>query len=524
LDSSSNNRFRNNNIIDNRYHFRVIGNELSHYIHDIDTSNLVDGKPIYYWVSRNNEIISMDAGYVVLVNCVNITVQSLALSGSNYDGIFFAYTKNSTIRTNNIANNRNGIRLSNSEHNILLDNNLNNNENGISLSGSSNNNIFRNTINGNSIEDDRLQAGILVSSSSENHISENQIEENSDYGIYFGGSCQYNDIIRNNITKNWDAGIKFDAGGTVDDFYSSNYSIITGNNIKENGNGILISSSYGNKIFGNSIIDNTDHGIDLYGSRSQKSQIIGNNITNNYYGFDFSGDVKNNSIIGNNIQNNEVGIQIYKSNSNEFYYNNFINNINQVFTGESTNIWDNGSEGNYWTNYTGIDNDNNRIGDTPQIIDANNIDRYPLLIPFMTDFYVFDVGIWEWTPFFVYIESNSTVSEFSFDPEGTRIRFNVMGENETTGFCNVTIPKGLLNTEGSWVVLVDGVIVTPITVNEDAINKYLYFTYYHSSKTIVIIGTDAIPEFPSWIILPLLMILTLIGIIFKNKVFCLIQN
>jgi len=92
----------------------------------------------------------------------------------------------------------------------------------------------------------------------------------------------------------------------------------------------------------------------------------------------------------------------------------------------------------------------------------------------------------------------------------------VDGEDGTTGFCRVTIPKDLLTAEDSWTVLVDGASVTP-TVSEDASNTYIYFTYNHGTKTVEIIGTDAIPEFPSWTILPLLITLTFAAIFYKKR-------
>jgi len=54
------------------------------------------------------------------------------------------------------------------------------------------------------------------------------------------------------------------------------------------------------------------------------------------------------------------------------------------------------------------------------------------------------------------------------------------------------------------------------TISEDASNTYLYFTYNHSTKTIEIIGTTAIPEFLSWTILPLLLVATVLIILCKK--------
>jgi hypothetical protein len=50
------------------------------------------------------------------------------------------------------------------------------------------------------------------------------------------------------------------------------------------------------------------------------------------------------------------------------------------------NLWDNGVEGNYWSDYHGHDFDKNGIGDTPYIIDeiaeSHPQDRYPLVTPY----------------------------------------------------------------------------------------------------------------------------------------------
>ena len=43
------------------------------------------------------------------------------------------------------------------------------------------------------------------------------------------------------------------------------------------------------------------------------------------------------------------------------------------------------TQGNYWNDYVGVDNNLDGVGDTPYLINANNIDRYPLMYPFDID-------------------------------------------------------------------------------------------------------------------------------------------
>jgi len=121
----------------------------------------------------------------------------------------------------------------------------------------------------------------------------------------------------------------------------------------------------------------------------------------------------------------------------------------------------------------------------------------------------FDAGTWEDTQYDVFVVSNFTVSNFSFSHEDAWIRFDVEGEDGTTGFCNVTIPKNLLDTENTWTVLVNEISVTP-TVNEKENYTTLHVTYSHSTKTVKIIGTTAIPEFPSWT--PALLVLIVLAV------------
>ena len=126
---------------------------------------------------------------------------------------------------------------------------------------------------------------------------------------------------------------------------------------------------------------------------STNNYLIGNNIIENVDGIRIDNSTGNN-IIGNNITANRHGT--HPSQGNAFYHNNFINSSDKhVYFDLPTYIdsWDYGypSGGNYWSNYTGVDEKKGQsqnevgsdgIGDTPFVIDDNNIDQYPLIAPF----------------------------------------------------------------------------------------------------------------------------------------------
>lgn len=104
----------------------------------------------------------------------------------------------------------------------------------------------------------------------------------------------------------------------------------------------------------------------------------------------------NNTVVENNIANNSLGLVIQEWN-NTIYHNNFLNNTEHAFMGPASycnNTWDNGypSGGNYWDNYTGNDLyqgssqdelGSDGIGDTAYVINENNVDRYPLMNPYV---------------------------------------------------------------------------------------------------------------------------------------------
>lgn len=209
------------------------------------------------------------------------------------------------------------------------------------------------TVRGNNILNNFW--GVLCPIQSYALITENNITGNHKEGIrFYGGS--YNTISGNFIAENKKSGIAIEG-------YSN---VISGNTIRNNTRGIGLGSSY-SVVFANVISDHSESGIYFVGS--------------------------NNTVAANLISDSEWGIYFppyfAAPNGNKFFHNNFVNvnqnvGVNSVY---NINYWDDGEEGNYWSNYASEypnaeEVDNSGTGDTPYAICANNTDNHPLIEPY----------------------------------------------------------------------------------------------------------------------------------------------
>ena len=228
-------------------------------------------------------------------------------------------------------------------------------------------------------------SGIYLDNNSDNHtIVENILRDNTVNGLYLWDYCDGNKISNNALINNDYFGIHLN--------YHSDNNNITNNIIKYNGwgphnydemSGIFIDhSSDDNIVSNNEITNNNRNGIYIY-YLSFDNIIINNNISeNSAIGIRFLDRCDRNIITNTLIMDNNYGIFIEDSgcDDNEFYLNSFIeNNFNAMDNGEN-NEWDNGSIGNFWSDYPYADADDNGIGDTPYDISGNagTQDNYPI--------------------------------------------------------------------------------------------------------------------------------------------------
>ncbi|MFQ6106452.1 MAG: NosD domain-containing protein [Thermoplasmata archaeon] len=220
--------------------------------HSIETSNTVNGKPVYYWKNTVGGYIPADAGQVILANCSDVVVENLNVSTGSL-GIELGFSSRSVIANNTASwNDYGGIVFYNSDNNTVTNSSAaSSGYYGISLRQSSHNNAV--TYNNAS---SNIWRGILIVESDDNTVINNTVSDNYFAGIY------------------------------LDEF--SNDNIIASNNISDNERGIHAhEDSSQNRIYHNILIDNTLQAFDDSGSNEwDNGYPSGGNYWSDYNGTD----------------------------------------------------------------------------------------------------------------------------------------------------------------------------------------------------------------------------------------------
>jgi len=335
LNNVSNAELINNNCSDN--------NGVGIFLID-SNSNTISGNII------NNNLLN---GGIYLEQSNNNLISENIIDSNAGGGIYIHYSNNNTISGNHIVNNyycHGGIRLENCQFSEISENFIfNNNNGGISLYISSYNELYGNIVNHN-----QPGEGILLEGNSNHNIILDNIIDNNNMGIYLDTS--FFNVIEGNIIINTE-------GNEAIGIYDSHNNIISGNMVNFNfGDGIVLDIANYNEISGNIITNNGGSGLSIY-------------------------DGDNNTITGNMLINNtEIGILCDEQSVQNVIFNNIVDNNlggNAFDDGVEyglKNFWDNGTIGNYWDDYDGIDANDDGIGDTPYNIPgtAGSVDNFPI--------------------------------------------------------------------------------------------------------------------------------------------------
>ncbi len=340
--------------------------------HSIDTSNTVNGDPVYYWKNKSGGTVSQDAGQVILANCEKVIVKNLDIRGGSV-GILAGFSSNSTFKDNIVTNSSwEGITLFESDGNILENNNASENRfPGFALFESKGNKFTKNTASNNSY-------GVITFESNDNTLTQNKATSNKREGITLQAS-DGNRLNNNLASRNRFPGLFL---------LESNENELNENTAEQNGYGLYLALSNNNTLTDNTVKDNQ---LGLVLTLSPTNTLKKNTAEDNQLGIGII-ESNENTLKKNMISNNsDMGINITESSENLIYQNRFIENENQAWD-DGDNHWDagdpakGGDGGNYWSDYEGKDRGDG-IGDTSYYINGSeNQDDYP----WMTEDMVFE--------------------------------------------------------------------------------------------------------------------------------------
>jgi len=393
LSSSSENVLTGNSADENSdYGISVSGSDKNDHNNSIDATNTVNGKPVYYFFDKTGIVLNeLDAGHLTLAYCSEFTIKNN--NASNGDGIWLSHSSNNALTSNTANSNSNyGIHISSSSNNTLTSNLMSDNRYNFGVSGW-----------GDSYFDNSIDTTNCVNGKPVHYIQDADgvtfnCNTPSDAGTIYCIQC-------NNITIQ---GITLTDNGAGVFFWKTNNSRIENVNASNNEYGIRMLDSSNNTLKDNNasnnrwgiyaydlsnstLVNNTGLsnwlGILLWGTSN--STLTANRCSNNGDNGIVLTHSNNNTLTDNTCSNNDDGgiALMLDSSSNLLYRNNFINNNggNAYDFSGCTNFWNSSTEGNYYSDYAGCDNDTDGIGDAPHPIPLDSIDYFPLMQPWTGD-------------------------------------------------------------------------------------------------------------------------------------------
>ncbi|MHA1966934.1 MAG: right-handed parallel beta-helix repeat-containing protein [Candidatus Hodarchaeales archaeon] len=414
---SNNNLLKNNIAINNTsigyslylsHNNTLLGNIAKENVFGYNLWNFCSFNNLTGNLAENNS----ENGFVMLSSSNNNFYKGNIAINNTDDGFWLYNVDSNKFLENEVAKNgENGFSLDNASFNTFLENDATKTGRGFYLWDSSNNSFTNNTVAENyhgfflntTCNDNNLTQNVAINNTSigfflymshNNTLLWNIAKENT-FGFDLWHFCSFNNLTGNLAANNSRGYVH--VGSSINNLYKGNLAI---NNTEEGfriintDSNIFIQNEVAkNGLFGfelqntsyNTFLDNTvtntGRGFRLWDSSN--NSFTKNSVVDNDYGFDLDTDCNDNNLTYNVINgtvfnaillqtsnnNNTLtwntiektgsyGVKLDSSNDNLIYYNFFLANNGgntQSYDGTLTNSWDNGTHGNYWSDYTGND-------------------------------------------------------------------------------------------------------------------------------------------------------------------------
>jgi len=339
-------------------------------------------------VTRNN--VSLNDEGISFSSSANVTISGNDIISSG-DGITYFGSRNTTVADNLLLGGR--IRASKSDNSMIVNNTISRAtlqfHYGIELDDSTNQTLRNNTMTESSIQiwDEAPEHWNTHTIDPGNTVNGKPVYywKNVDGGTVPSGAGE---VIVANCTNVKVEGQRIGNGTAGILVGYSSLVVVANNTLIDNRRGILLSHTDNTTVTRNNVSHNHD-GILLafsdHNTVSDNYASMNSNAIELYQSF-------GNEIVRNSVWNNTLSIRL--AGSGNTAYHNSLNNLRQVSDVGDSNSWDNGypSGGNYWVDYTGIDEKSgpnqdepgsDGIGDTPYewkwIAQGASGDRYPLM-------------------------------------------------------------------------------------------------------------------------------------------------
>ncbi len=399
----------------------------------------VYGRGIWLEKSDGNELMensvsNHDRGIVLSSSPENHLSENNA--SYNGKGVELRESEKNSVEKTELFTNDIGIYVYKSTDNTLSGTQSFNDNYGIYLTHSEKNRLYDNVINHS------RWYGMRIGRSNDNEIEGNRIVSSDSYGIYLfsseSNSFEDNELIDDSLhfwgrsVEHWNTH-SIDESNTVNGkpiIYRKDVSgetitedasqiilanctdmVVKDQKIEDGDIGILLGFSDNNRIVENTVTQqmqsitlrysnrNVLESNTLYNSttgyymvNSDRNVIAENHIYNNSWPGVYMSSSKKNIVFGNNISNNHVyGVYLTRSKPNHIYHNELYSDeigdaeIEGQAYDNKNNSWDDGEEGNYWSDYKDRYPGSHEVGDSGiwnrsyGIPGNESEDRYPLV-------------------------------------------------------------------------------------------------------------------------------------------------